>query len=193
MSHHAKTGHNLKTRAHENHILYNRLIDYADGTASYALDLPNGGLSFIIGNEIQQGPSTGNSTIVSYGAEGLSNPSSNVYVVNNTIVNDRSAGNFLRIQSGAKAEVINNLFIGPGTPVNGDANETTNLVANGDAVVDRDGFNFLLSVGSPAINAGTDPGSAEGVDLTPVNEYVQPTNTKNRSISGVIDIGAHEL
>ena len=64
-SHHAKTGHNVKSRAKENYILYNRIMDENNGTSSYDIDLPNGGLSFIIGNLIQQGPNTDNSTIVS--------------------------------------------------------------------------------------------------------------------------------
>ena len=37
-SHHADIGHNLKTRAAVNYILYNRLIDEAEGRSSYALE-----------------------------------------------------------------------------------------------------------------------------------------------------------
>src|ERR1700730_6140268 len=90
-SHHARVGHLVKTRAAENFILYNRLSDEADGTASFELDIPNGGDSYVIGNIIQQGPETENSTIVAYRLEGADprNPGSQLYVVNNTIVNDR--------------------------------------------------------------------------------------------------------
>ena len=49
-SHHAKIGHLLKTRAAQNFILYNRLSDEATGTSSYQIDIPNGGLSYVIGN-----------------------------------------------------------------------------------------------------------------------------------------------
>lgn len=42
-SHHAKIGHELKTRAHVNYILYNRLSDEVTGTASRNIDIPNGG------------------------------------------------------------------------------------------------------------------------------------------------------
>jgi hypothetical protein len=65
----AKIGHDVKSRARENYILYNRISDGPDGTASYEVDLPNGGLSYLIGKVIQQGPRTDNNTIVSYGAE----------------------------------------------------------------------------------------------------------------------------
>jgi hypothetical protein len=47
-SHHASSGHLLESRARQNHILYNRLMDEADGTSSYAIDLPNGGTSFVM-------------------------------------------------------------------------------------------------------------------------------------------------
>ena len=90
-SHHAKIGHTLKSRAQENYILYNRITDET-GTASYEIDLPNGGRSVIMGNLIQQSAATDNSTIISYGAEGLSNTLKDLYVVNNTVVNSRSAG-----------------------------------------------------------------------------------------------------
>jgi hypothetical protein len=36
-------GHLVKSRARENHILYNLLVDGAGGKASYELEFPNGG------------------------------------------------------------------------------------------------------------------------------------------------------
>ena len=68
-SHDAISGHLVKSRALQNFILYNRLTGES-GTSSYELDLPNGGLSYVIGNVIEQGPLTENSTIVEYGLEG---------------------------------------------------------------------------------------------------------------------------
>jgi hypothetical protein len=44
-SHGAKIGHNVKSRAQTNIITYCRIMDESDGTASYTIDLPNGGLS----------------------------------------------------------------------------------------------------------------------------------------------------
>jgi hypothetical protein len=66
-SHHADIGHNVKSRAMENFILYNRIMDEKTGTSSYAIDISNGGTSYVIGNLIQQGPQTDNFTIVTYG------------------------------------------------------------------------------------------------------------------------------
>ncbi|MEI7802656.1 MAG: right-handed parallel beta-helix repeat-containing protein, partial [Bacteroidota bacterium] len=73
-SHHAHIGHELKSRAYNNYILYNRLSNEATGDASREIDLPNGGLAIIIGNEIEQGPNSQNSNIIGYGLEGLTNP-----------------------------------------------------------------------------------------------------------------------
>ena len=69
-SHDAKVGHLVKSRAAANDILYNRLTQQS-GTGSYELDLPNGGRSRVIGNLIQQGPSSQNSGMVAYGLEGV--------------------------------------------------------------------------------------------------------------------------
>ena len=98
-------------------------MDERDGRSSYALDLPNGGLAFVIGNVIQQGPETQNPTIVSYGAEGLQYPVNELYFVNNTVVNDRSAGSrFLFVKDGVnKALIVNNVFSGRGDVLNGPA------------------------------------------------------------------------
>ena len=51
-------------------------------------DVPNGRLAYVIGNIMQKGPRTDNSTVVSYGAEGLSHPVNALFVVNNTMVTD---------------------------------------------------------------------------------------------------------
>jgi hypothetical protein len=65
-SHGAVVGHLLKSPAAENDIYYNRLSDESIGTASYEIDLPNGGKSVIIGNLIEKGPQAQHSALVSY-------------------------------------------------------------------------------------------------------------------------------
>ena len=88
--------------------------------SSYAINLPNGGATYIIGNLIQQGPNNDNSTLISYGEEGLIHSSRELYVVNNTIVNDYSGGTFIYAESGSEpAKIINNIFVGPGTVLSG--------------------------------------------------------------------------
>ncbi len=190
-SHHASIGHLVKSRAQENHILYNRIMDEADGTSSYKIDLPNGGLSYVIGNLLQQGPNTDNSTIVAYGEEGLINPSKTLYVVNNTFVNDFGSGTFVSA-GGSTATLQNNLFVGSGTLVSGTATQVTNLQTNTPNFVDRAAFDYRPTATTPGIDQGTAPGLGGAFDLTPVYQYVHPTNREVRPTRNGIDIGAYE-
>jgi len=193
-SHHARIGHLVKSRAQENHILYNRIMDEADGTSSYTIDLPNGGLTYIVGNLLQQGPNTDNSTILIYGAEGLINPNPTLYVVNNTFVNDLGSGAFISIAGGSTATVQNNLFVGNGTTVSGAATQVSNLKINTAAAnfVDIGAFDYRPTAATPGIDQGTAPGLGGAFDLTPIYQYVHPTNREARPTRSVIDIGAYE-
>jgi hypothetical protein len=114
--HHANIGHLLKSRAAKNDIRYNRLTDEDGGRASYELDLPNGGVSTVIGNLIQQNRATENSTIIAFGEEGYAWPNNALYLSSNTIVNDHPQGGaFLRAAPGAqKIVTANNLLAGMG-------------------------------------------------------------------------------
>ena len=194
-SHHASIGHLLKTRARENWILYNRIMDENDGTSSYAIDAPNGGLTYVVGNLIQQGPNTDNSIVIAYGAEGLTGGQTNaLYVVNNTIVNDRGSGSFFSVASGTSTfRSVNNLFTGGGTLYSGmQPTASNNVNSSSPGLVDRAGFDYRLAAGSPAIDAGTDPGLAGTFSLTPMFQYRNPAQREARNTAGPIDVGAYE-
>ncbi len=193
-SHLAKIGHLVKSRAQTNYILYNRLTDET-GTASYEIDLPAGGRSYIIGNLIQQSPTTDNETIISFAEEGGRNAVQELYVVNNTIVNDYAEGGIFVHISGlpSAALLVNNLFIGPGTVLQGQGTQKTNLATRNAQLVNQAEYDYHLAKGSPAINKGTRPGTAARYDLTPLYEYVHPLSATPRVIVGpAIDIGAYE-
>lgn len=153
-SHHAKVGHNLKSRAKENQILYNRIMDEASGNSSYTLDFPNGGTTYVIGNLIQQGPLTDNSGIMSYAAEGGSNPDQHLYVTSNTFVNDYDRGTHIYVGGSTPIFARNNLFIGPGTIYNGpgSVNLTTENLTTTAGLTDRANYDYHLAATSPAIN-----------------------------------------
>lgn len=194
-SHDAKEGHLVKTRAYTNYILYNRLMSLSS-TASYELTFPNGGIAFVIGNVIEQGPNTDNSAIIDYGSENLPGHDSDLFIVNNTVVNDLGGGSnkFISLSHTQKpARVINNLFVGAGTLYSGPVDTVSNLKTDNPGFLDRQKYDYRLTSTSPAINAGTDPGSAMGFSLTPVFSYVYDCGGNARTIrDGIIDVGAFE-
>lgn len=191
-THHAKIGHNVKTRALENFILYNRIMDEVTGTSSYAVDIPDAGRSYLIGNLIQQGPETDNSTMVAYGAESGSNPAHELYVINNTFVNDRGSGTFLSVLGGTTARIQNNIFEGGGQVLDGPGTLTSNLVSDGPGFINQSAFDYRLTAGSAARDAGTTAGVGGAISLTPVYQYLHPTQREPRPVSGTLDVGAYE-
>ncbi len=192
-SHGAKIGHNVKSRARLNYILYNRIMDEQDGTSSYDIDLPNGGTAFIIGNSLQQGRHTDNPTMLSFGAEGLHYSPNELYVVNNTFVNDLGSGRFIYAQANANVvKVINNIFYGSGDVVNQPAELQTNLIATDPKFVNPGEYDYHLNSNSLAVDAGSDPGAVGEFDLTPAAHYIHPTKAQKRITIRKIDIGAYE-
>ena len=196
-SHHAKIGHNLKSRAAENYILYNRIMDEESGTSSRLIDLPNGGFSIIMGNLLMQGNNAPNNNLIGYGLEGLSNPNNELYIINNTMVNKRVASClFIDVEEGAFiVDVRNNIFAGTGNLLDG--NSTTlanNLLEENIAAlgfVDEANYDYHLLQGSLAIDHGGDTGMQM---LTPNSQYLHPTGSEERSQYGqTIDAGAYEF
>jgi len=201
--HHAKVGHLLKSRAAENHIFYNRLTDEAGGRASYELEFPNGGLAYVVGNHIQQGSQTENPTLISFGAEGYKWPRNELYLVGNTLADDRpSNGKWLAVRTDPCAKpvnlvvkALNNVLVGAGelgaaisAPAagNGDVAGTkpfvldirNNINVDWDVFVQASRQDYRLkNPASPPLKP-VPPGTANGVDLTPKREYVHPRQTR---------------
>lgn len=91
--HDTSVGHEIKSRAAFTEIVGNRILDNGS-SSSYSVDLPNGGNATITGNVIEQGPNGQNPAIFEYGAEGQSNPGTDLRIDNNTIVNDRGGNSY---------------------------------------------------------------------------------------------------
>jgi hypothetical protein len=202
--HHANIGHELKSRARVNYISYNRFSNEAAGNASREIDLPSGGLSIIIGNIIQQGPNSANGNMVGYGLEGLVNAAPHeIYLINNTLVNERFAGSFLQAAAGATyLKAYNNIFAGPGTVISyggpaGAVDSLTNKVVSDISLagfINPAIYDYHLNSGSVAVNSGTNTGAAgNGENLLPVFEYQHPTSFIARITQGIIDVGSYEL
>ena len=195
-SHDARVGHNLKSRANTNTIVYSRFSSSVN-QPSYEIDLPNAGKAYVIGNVIQQPASNGNPSLLAFGEEGASNVGQELYVVNNTFLNeDSSRGTFIMVGSGVTTPVLmqNNLFVGTGTASTQSSTvDRTNLRTLSAAFVDRAGYDLRPSSGSPAINAGSAPGtSASGLSLTATLQYKHVAGSEARPVNGAIDIGAYE-
>ena len=196
-SHHAKVGHLLKSRARENHILYNVFSDGKTGSASYTVNLPNGGMSYLVGNVLVQGPRANNGGMIAYGEEGMKYPVSELYIINNTLVNNRRAGTFIqarKLPAGFNLVVINNIFTGRGTVCSWPgAKKKANFVGDDPGFVDRQGEDFHLTGTSACIDKGVDPGKAGAMSLVPVFHYVHPHARAPRGKDARIDIGAFEF
>ncbi|MEO7175721.1 MAG: T9SS type A sorting domain-containing protein [Saprospiraceae bacterium] len=202
-SHHTSVGHELKSRAHVNYILYNRISDEAGTTSSRSIDLPNGGTTYLIGNLIEQGPESENSNIIGYGLEGLNNPSPHeLFAINNTIINNRSNGSFFSFQNGTTFfKAFNNIIAGPGVFVQGNypsnVDTASNIMSTDIGVfefADPDSYDFHLTANSQlAIDQGSNPGSDGGFSLSPVLEYMHPSDSLIRCQTGFLDIGAYEF
>ncbi|MEA3494938.1 MAG: T9SS type A sorting domain-containing protein [Bacteroidota bacterium] len=194
-THHAKIGHTVKSRAYSNYILYNRIMDEQSGTASMLLDLPNGGFSVVLGNIIMQGPNATNNAIISYGAEGLTNPQKAIYIVNNTVVNERHTGVFVYVKSGASSLIANNIFTGVGDSVKAGIYDSTNLYfsnASDAGLINPDNYDYHLKKSSTAIDAGINLGFISAYPLTANYEYKEKADSILREKINNIDIGAFE-
>jgi hypothetical protein len=194
-SHDANVGHEVKTRAKVNYILYNRLGNEG-GTGSYECSACQGGTTYVIGNQIEQSPTTGNAVIIDYASEGMLNPDSHLYVVNNTVVNSQSLHTpvFVYNHSTVTALVQNNIFQGPGAAVSGPATQVTNWATTNAYLADPANYDFHLTASSTgAINLGTTPGTGiNGFDMNPIYQYVHPCSYQTRTPIGTIDIGSYE-
>ena len=195
---HGYYGHLVKSRARENHILYNMLVDGAGGKASYELEFPNGGLAYVIGNAIGQSATTDNPSIVSYGAEGRRWSDNALYLSHNTLINDNYGGSFLTFHGekiGADVEVwlLNNLMVGNGDffkPAQGrfDGNR---LVARGE-LIDFGGLPLRLTSQSPLRGAVRPPGQVRGVELLPDAEFRFPIGSRPLRPASALAPGAFQ-
>jgi hypothetical protein len=204
-SHDANVGHNLKSRARVNTIAYNRFSstpagqagNTASGQPSYEIDLPNAGTAYVIGNVVEQPAVNQNPALLAYGEEGASNPAQDLYVVNNTFLNDDSSrGTFVLVGSGVTKPVLlqNNIFGGTGTlSTQAGAIDKTNYRSIAPGFVNRATYDLRPTANALVINAGSVVGaSAAGVPLKPGAVYKHVASGATRPVLGALDIGAYE-
>lgn len=170
-------GHLVKSRARENHILCNRLTDEAAGRASYELEFPNGGLAYVIGNVIAQSPLTDNEAMVGFGAEGYTSDTNELYLVNNTLVDELPyGGEFVRVRpdDSLRLVALNNVLIGSGRFLADVGGRSGNVRLRAADVVDLGAYDVQLRAEASASNRAVDPGEANGISLRQPCEYRHP-------------------
>ena len=191
-------GHLVKSRARENHVLYNMLVDGAGGKASYELEFPNGGVAYVIGNTVGQSARTDNPKMLSFGAEGGRWPENALYMAHNTLINDFHAGSFVHVWSDKLAGdvdvwLLNNLMVGNGElfrPAQGrfDGNRA---VGRGE-LIEQGGVPSRLTSGSPLRGAVRPPGEANEVALLPSAEFMFPVGTRSLRVGSRLAPGAFQ-
>ena len=86
-----QVGHHIKSRALRTEVVHNVIRDGKTGTASYLIDVPQGGSILITGNMLEKGPRASNRSVaISIGAEsekGL-NPAGEFDIEDNCFAND---------------------------------------------------------------------------------------------------------
>jgi len=196
--HSGHVGHLIKSRARETELRYNLIDDGPNGSASYEVDLPNGGVATLIGNVIGQSEKTANPVVVAFGAEGKHWEKNRLYVVNNTLV---SAGTrpawFIRawrheLPRDFRAHIANNLWSGVGFFDYGlPGTSSANLLVWPQVFDGREVFDYRLTPGS-WFKGLADPLQVDGQDLTPTSEFAFPVGTRPRSDVGRLMPGAYQ-
>ena len=184
----ARVGHLVKSRALRNYILYDRLTG-EHGTDSYELDLPNGGLSYVIGTIIEQDRNTQNPNMLAYGEEGDLNPDSHLYVVNDTFVNDLHRGDAIFLGSGVTEPVFaeNDISAGSAAFVSqAKARIRHDCVTSHPGFSDPEHYDYRLTATSDCRHKGTNPDSAQGFSLTPHFQYLPVARHTRRTDGGTI-------
>ena len=82
-------GHHIKSRADRTEVIGCHISDGPNGTASYEIDVPNGGALIVRDNIIEKGPKAENhSAIITIGEEGVDQPTPEILIENNKVRND---------------------------------------------------------------------------------------------------------
>lgn len=190
-------GHLVKSRARENHVRYNQLVDGVGGQGSYELEFPNGGLVFVVGNVIGQSEGTRNTTMLAFGAEGaeraevvevanaVDGREHALHLVNNTFINHGlRPAIFVRVHQAKLARQVeqrlaNNLFLGLGVPDASLADLARgNFIASPSVLEDAQAGLYSLHPRSALRGRGVEPGTARGVDLQPRAAFTLPVGTR---------------
>ncbi len=116
-----RVGHHIKSRASRTEIIDSEIIDGPDGTASYLIDIPNGGDLLVERTRLSKGPRAENPTgAIMIGMEGASTPSLFLRIIGNDFVNEMNRPTvFVVNRSRTPAILEGNRISGPARPLDG--------------------------------------------------------------------------
>ncbi len=132
----AQYGHAVKSRAQNNVIKNNRIFDEGAISASYLIDLPNGGKAYIENNYLFKNKGAQNNAFISYGAEGMKHNENSLTIQLNTAINEGGAAFLLRNHSEITAKITGNNMTNvtireiPGIKKNGFMNKMKKTLQN---------------------------------------------------------------
>ncbi len=171
--HDANVGHEVKSRAETNIITNNRIED-GSSTASYQIDLPNGGNATISGNVIQKSANSGNHVTIAYGEEGNAHSGTAVSITGNTIVSDQSGASVIWNTTNAAVSASNNSIYNFSQ-----IDKAGHVSSNGFTTL---GSRPTLDTSSPIQSGGS---STSSPSPTPTSDTTAPTLTVSESKSGI--------
>ncbi len=117
-----QVAHHIKSRAARTEITDSHIEDGPSGTASYLIDIPNGGSLVVSNNVLEKGPKNQNhGSAIIIGEEGVSQPTAQILISHNTFTDDGPPTSFVRNVTATPAQLVGNVLKGQGvTPLTGD-------------------------------------------------------------------------
>ncbi len=117
-----KQGHHIKSRAERTEVVGCTFDDGEEGTASYMIEVPNGGSLTVRDSTLTKGPESENHTgAIVIGTEGVTQPTREITIANNTF---RNAGSyptsFVWNLTATDAMLTGNRISGQAKPLQGD-------------------------------------------------------------------------
>ena len=86
-----RQAHSIKSRALRTEVIGCTITDGPDGTSSFLIEAPNGGALIVRDNTLEKGPKSENhNAAIAIGAEGVTHPTPEITITNNSLRNDGS-------------------------------------------------------------------------------------------------------
>lgn len=190
--HGAVDGHNVKSRASENRILYNRIEDDPGKASSYLVDIAEGAPTLLLGNLLIERAESPNRVILSIASE-KNAPTAPTVIAYNTIVRPTAETVAVANRGSGPVRLINNLVVGPGRLAEGGVSVESGLEVQRFPFADPGRGDFRPAPGSPAVDAALPARPWRKLRLDPIWQYRHPLNLEPRRPTGRgFDLGAFE-